>query len=363
MPPTEKSTPTEPFREVRLNIPELRGSEVPSLRSRLAPYGFGALLIAAVVAALAFLYSNPAEYVTEDSELPGEVERLVAGAKERMNRAGDYPLVSEGDAVLTISTNPAGALVDIDYKNAGLTPLEYPLRPGVYMISIRLADYVGVDTVLVVEPDEPQELSFLLTRLDSGGRGDAAVNDPASRSGGAVDGVNARSQEAGRPNPSSAAAGASNPSVGSAVRKFPDAASAELVVSSHPAGADVLLDGRRMGKTPLSLRNVTPGSRRIQLVMEAHETFATEINARAGETKTVHGELTRESGTISVLVRPWGSIYIDGVLHIQSTDVKYVTRLPAGEYTVRAVHPDLGAAERTVRIEANAIREIVLDLP
>lgn len=362
MPPTEKGTFTEPFREVRIDISGLRGSDVPSLRSRLAPYGFGALLIAAVVAALAFLYSNPAEDVTEESDLPGEVERLVAGAKERMNRADVFPPASDGDAILSISTNPAGALVYIDDKNAGLTPLVHPLRPGVYMVSVRLPDYAGVDTVLVIEAGKRQELSFLLARLRSGGSTETALIDPPSGTGGAVDGLNARASEAGPSGPSSATAGASNPSARSAQIRSPDAATAELVVSSHPPGADVLLDGRRMGTTPLFLRGVTPGSRQIKLVMESHETFEIEIDARVGEAKTVHGELTRQTGTLAVLVRPWGSIYVDGVMHIQSTDVKYVTRLPAGEYTVRAVHPDLGAAERTVQIKANASMEIVFEL-
>ena len=359
----EKSTPAESIPEIRLDFSEFRDHEAPTLGARLTPYGFGTLLIVAAVAALVLLLSNPAEYVTEESEKPGEVERLVAGAKERMNLVGGYPPGLDGDVVLTISTNPAGALVDVDHQNVGLTPLEYPLRPGVYMISIRSPDYAGVDTVLVVEPNASQELSFQLTPLRSGGRPGPNVADPASPSVGTEGAANARRQEAGPLNSSRGAAGVQSPSLGSPATNSVRTASADLVISSHPAGADVLLDGRRMGTTPLSLRSVTPGSHQIKLVMATYEPYEVAVDARVGETETVHGELTRQIGTLAVLVKPWGSIYIDGVLHMQSTDVKYVTRLPAGEYTVRAVHPDLGAAERTVEIEANGTREIVFDLP
>lgn len=67
-------------------------------------------------------------------------------------------------------------------------------------------------------------------------------------------------------------------------------------------------------------------------------------------------------GLLTVQVWPWGSVYIDDVLHARDTDVQYRVQLPVGAHRVRVFHPTLGSAEKTVRVMAGAPQQLVIDL-
>ena len=67
------------------------------------------------------------------------------------------------------------------------------------------------------------------------------------------------------------------------------------------------------------------------------------------------------AGTLKVLVKPWGSIYINGALHQRETDVRYATSLPPDVYRVTAVHPTLGTSEHTVRVTAGEEASLEVD--
>ncbi len=65
-----------------------------------------------------------------------------------------------------------------------------------------------------------------------------------------------------------------------------------LVVTSQPAGAQVAVDGKSRGKTPLprSLR-VAPGQHRVTVSMTNRKPFAVDVDVAAGETKMVEADL------------------------------------------------------------------------
>ena len=66
-------------------------------------------------------------------------------------------------------------------------------------------------------------------------------------------------------------------------------------------------------------------------------------------------------GRLKVLVKPWGTIYIDGELRQRETDVPYATSLVSGAYRVRATHPTLGTWERVVDVGAGEEAAVVMD--
>lgn len=358
---SKKSTAVEGYREIPSELLERRPYGTPSLAARLAPYGFGAGVLAALGAALFFLLSSPVAGVDEEEPVAaGEVERLVERAKDRMNLTGSSQAAPEGESVVSITTVPVGAVVDIDFHRVGAAPLEYRTRPGVFMVSVHMPEHVSIDTVVIVEAGDVYEFSFALApehadtgsqALDGGPR--VSIEAPTSR------------EQRGEPTRSAGEAtrDAGEPDRNPRTRTTAPSATAEIVISSHPTGAEAYLDGRRIGDTPVSIRSIATGDHRIRLQMEGYESYELDVHAGADETTSHHAELTRRTGTLEVLVRPWGSIYIDGVLHERSTDVKYVTRLPFGDHTVTAVHPNLGTSERTVRIDSEGVQGIVIDLP
>ncbi|HVV88196.1 MAG TPA: PEGA domain-containing protein, partial [Kofleriaceae bacterium] len=97
---------------------------------------------------------------------------------------------------------------------------------------------------------------------------------------------------------------------------LPDAL-ARLVVVSHPAGAAVMLDGERLGVTPLDLANLQP-SAHAHLTIEAPDLqpASVTIDLVAGETATVERTLRPAPvplGTIALQVEDgWGDVYLKG---------------------------------------------------
>jgi hypothetical protein len=56
----------------------------------------------------------------------------------------------------------------------------------------------------------------------------------------------------------------------------------QLRVKTDITGVDVLIDGREMGQTPLSLGSIPPGKHRIELRKEGYETAVREVEVVAG---------------------------------------------------------------------------------
>jgi hypothetical protein len=64
-----------------------------------------------------------------------------------------------------------------------------------------------------------------------------------------------------------------------------------LYVDSRPRGATVLLDGKNIGVTPLSLDNVPIGSHVVRIEMTGKLPWSTAARITAGETARVTGSL------------------------------------------------------------------------
>jgi hypothetical protein len=65
---------------------------------------------------------------------------------------------------------------------------------------------------------------------------------------------------------------------------------------------------------------------------------------------------------LRILVRPWGSIYVNGQRRMDAADIWYETKLQTGTYTVTARHPALGEKEREVEVAPSDTQSVVLDL-
>ena len=75
----------------------------------------------------------------------------------------------------------------------------------------------------------------------------------------------------------------------------PAQASASLSIRVQPAGADVFIDGERWeGSDDRLVVQVAPGTHHVEVRRDGYRTYATDINARPGETSTVNISLTRQ---------------------------------------------------------------------
>jgi serine/threonine protein kinase len=73
----------------------------------------------------------------------------------------------------------------------------------------------------------------------------------------------------------------------------PTAFVGSLSVSSRPAGATVLLDGRVVGTTPLTLPEVAAGSHAVRLVLEGYRSWSVSAQVVSGQSKRVNASLER----------------------------------------------------------------------
>jgi hypothetical protein len=64
-----------------------------------------------------------------------------------------------------------------------------------------------------------------------------------------------------------------------------------LTISSRPAGATVILDGRVAGTTPLTMSGVAAGSHAVRLELEGYRTWSMSAQVAAGQSKRVNASL------------------------------------------------------------------------
>jgi hypothetical protein len=68
-----------------------------------------------------------------------------------------------------------------------------------------------------------------------------------------------------------------------------------MSVDSHPAGANVYIDGQLVGKTPVSLPQVGPGSHVIRLELDAHRGWSSSVRVAPGGQNRVTASLEEEN--------------------------------------------------------------------
>ena len=69
--------------------------------------------------------------------------------------------------------------------------------------------------------------------------------------------------------------------------------SGTLTVESRPAGANVLLDGRAIGTTPLNSQSVPAGLHAIRLELDGYRVWAGSVRITANEPARVRASLER----------------------------------------------------------------------
>lgn len=282
-----------------------------------------------------------------------EAEELKTLAASSSASGGGAAAVSPS---LWVNAGPIGSTVLVDGDSVGTTPLWL----SAVGLGPRVVQVIGPDGV-VVDTTVSLEAGFM-TEIDLTDR--PASDGPAR---GPVE-VAAALPAAPQPQPPSAPA-APTPTV----RQIQ---TGTLRVTSSPAGATVVLDGRRIGTTPLAVSNLAVGRHTLHLSKGGFENVARNVDIRAGAEFEADLDLrpraaavsppaaavAPRAGTIEVLVRPWGTVYVDGEVRQRETDVVYRTQLPPGPHRIRATHPTLGAVEREIVVDPGSTARIEFDL-
>ena len=127
----------------------------------------------------------------------------------------------------------------------------------------------------------------------------------------------------------------------------PENAVYEITINSTPSGAQVVFDGKRQGTTPLTVPNLPAGTYPVELRLNGYQRWAGSLNPQ--ERTSVTAILSLQLVATRVVVRPWGSLFVNGDKKLDSDVAAYEDRLAPGRYTMRATSP-LGTWEKLVQI-------------
>jgi hypothetical protein len=124
-----------------------------------------------------------------------------------------------------------------------------------------------------------------------------------------------------------------------------------LTVESTPAGATISVNGRNVGKAPLSLRGLPVGTLELSARLDGYEGADATVTISDGDTTSSSLTLPRSMGVLSV------SMPKDAVMTVSSAGAVQkkvqgpgIAILPAGDYDVEADCPGLPAVEAKVTI-------------
>jgi hypothetical protein len=231
---------------------------------------------------------------------------IMAGRSYLMPSAAAEASVS---GTLVVQTTPAGALVAIDGKPRGVTPLTLALPPGAHRLE-------------VVSDGDPRTIPFTIT---AGGVVSQFIELPKA-----------------------------------------DAATGQLVVRSQPSGARVTIDGVPRGIAPLTIDGLAPGSYTVVLANDLGS-VTQQVNVDAGATASLVVPMTTPqgapvSGWIAVAAPVDVQVYEDTLLLGSSRSDRIM--VAAGRHELDIVNETLGyRATRTVNVSPGQVAAVRLDWP
>ena len=249
-------------------------------------------------------------------------------------------------AAVSLTTEPGGVTILVDGDSVGVSPLtNHRMAGGAYIVSFDHERYFRRDTLIVVDGGSTPSFNF---RMRS--------QDPSEQFAWQQGGV---SEQA--PPPQQTPQQQPTPQNEAATEPEPEPALGTLIISSQPDGATVEIDGEEVGSTPLSLDR-PPGTYDIRVRQEGYRAYESAMEVTSGDTRTQVASLEALTGTLRILPRPWGSVYINGELRVSETNARYTTELPVGTHMVEVRHPSLGRQQQEVTVSPDESTSIEVDL-
>jgi serine/threonine protein kinase len=234
---------------------------------------------------------------------------LTSGGTLAVGRIMKPSVAPESLGTLSVQTNPAGATIVIDGQQRGVSPLSLQLKPGRHVVELVTDGDVRTIPVMITPGEKVSQ--FL---------------------------------------------------------EIPRATSAfgELQIRTEPAGAQVSIDGRALGKSPLTAEGLSPGPHTVVLENELGQ-VTQRVTIEAGTTASLVVPMTAPrnapvSGWIAVSAPVDVQLYENQrLLGSSQTDRIMV---PVGRHDIEVVNEALGyRAAKTVNVSPGQTATIKLDLP
>lgn len=197
---------------------------------------------------------------------------------------------------LRLRTEPAGAAVQLNNEWIGTTPVELDgIQPGFYTLRIAKPDHVARDTAFYLASGASIDLTLRLrstlpepTLVEPiPDRSDAFASARPNRT---VEDAPRSVQQRGRPAGGGGAPLGFDVASPEEVRQVTHTGS--LSITSNPPGAIVLVDGVVMGRAPLSLNDLSPGSYVVTLTLPGIVPLSYQAEVMAQSVAVVKGDFS-----------------------------------------------------------------------
>ncbi len=295
---------------------------------------------------------------------PGFREEYVVLEWPKPGAQIELKLRPESGSVL-INSIPAGAIVELDGKNCGVTPVILSdLRPGRQEGILRKVGYADYPVSFEVGT-RPQQIMARIAqncgRLKLNGLADCRVWVDDVQSGitplelDLVEGIHEiRIERDGYAPWLKRVAIKRGETITEDFKVIENPG--VLVIESSPAGATVKLDGRDVGVTPAELKGIEPGEYVLTLSKKGFETSEKIINLAPGATLRQEFALNASSGAVSLLIAPAGiKVYIDdNEIGVTEKDQELVAGdLTPGRHVLTLEHRHAKPIRQSMYIEVN----------
>jgi serine/threonine protein kinase len=234
---------------------------------------------------------------------------LTSGGTLAVGRIMKPAVAPETLGTLAVQTNPAGATVVIDGQQRGASPLSLQLKPGRHVVEL-------------VTDGDVRTIPVMIT---PGGQVSQFIEIPRATS-----------------------------------------ALGELQIRTEPAGAQVSIDGRPLGKSPLTAEGLTPGQHTVVLENDLGP-VTQRVTIEAGTTASLVVPMTAPrnapvSGWISINAPIDVQLYENQRLLGSSQTERIMVSV--GRHDLEVVNEALGyRASKTVNVNPGQTANIRLDLP
>lgn len=134
-----------------------------------------------------------------------------------------------------------------------------------------------------------------------------------------------------------------------------------LVIRSQPLEANIYIDGNLAGKSPYDGKTLSPGTHKIRVLKEGYEPWEKDVTVKPGETVELPVVLALMEGELVVMTQPsWAKIFVNGNFVRRNL---YVGRdLPPGLYSVLVEKEGYEPWKKDVRVEPGKKIEVVAKL-
>lgn len=190
---------------------------------------------------------------------------------------------------LRLNTEPAGAAVQLNNEWIGTTPVRLDaIQPGFYTLRISKPDHVPRDTAFYLASGSSLLLDIRLRPTEPPPI--VASPEPSASRPSPSDETPRRLQQQGRPAGGGMPGAEFDVASPEQVRQVTHTGS--LSITSNPPGAIVLLDGVVMGRAPLSLSDLSPGSYVVTLTLPGIVPLSYQAEVMAQSVAVVKGDFS-----------------------------------------------------------------------